>query len=168
MPAWVMRAIIFFWLGLIAIWVLQRLFQSLSGFLVTILISLFFSFALEPAVNFLERSGVRRGLGTLIMFTVALSAIVAFGWIVGRVLAEQTTEFVQVAPDTIDNAEAWLQRNLDESVDLTQVRDRFLSDDGLGQQLTGLADNVVGLGATVVGLVFDIFTVALFLSLIHI
>lgn len=162
MPSWVVRAIIFFWLGLVAIWVLQRLFESLSGFLVTILISFFFSFALEPAVNFLERAGVRRGVGTLLMFLLALIAIVAFGWIVGRVLAEQTTEFVRDAPSIIDNAEGWLQRNLDESVDLDQVRDRFLSDDGLGQQLTGLANNVVDLGATVVGLVFDIFTVALF------
>lgn len=162
MPRWVPRAIGLFWLGLIAIWVLQRLFDSLSGFLVTILISFFFSFALEPAVNWLERRGVRRGFGTLIMFLIAFTAIVAFGWIVGRVLAEQTTEFVRDAPAIIDNAEGWLQRNLDESVDLDQVRDRFLSDDGLGQQLTGLANNVVGLGATVVGLVFDIFTVALF------
>ena len=162
MPSWVIRAIVFFWLGLVGIWVLQRLFESLSGFLVTILISFFFSFALEPAVNFLERAGVRRGIGTFVMFIIALAGIVAFGWIVGRVLAEQTTEFVRDAPAIIDNAEGWLQRNLDESVDLDQVRDRFLSDDGLGQQLTGLANNVVGLGATVVGLVFDIFTVALF------
>ncbi len=162
MPSWVPRAIAFFWLGLIAIWVLQQLFESLSGFLVTILISFFFSFALEPAVNWLERRGVRRGFGTLLMFLIAITAIVSFGWIVGRVLAEQTTEFVSDAPDIIDNAEGWLQRNLDESIDLDQVRDRFLSDDGLGQQLTGLANNVVELGATVVGLVFDIFTVALF------
>lgn len=162
MPGWVPRAVGLFWLGLVAIWVLQQLFTSLSSFLVTILISFFFSFALEPAVNWLERRGVRRGLGTLIMFLLALTAIVAFGWIVGRVLAEQTTEFVRDAPAIIDNAEGWLQRNLDESVDLDQVRDRFLSDDGLGQQLTGLANNVVGLGATVVGLVFDIFSVALF------
>jgi len=126
------------------------------------LISFFFSFALEPAVNWLERRGVRRGFGTLIMFLIAITAIVSFGWVVGRVLAEQTTEFVRDAPQIIDDAEDWLRRNLDESVDLDQVRDRFLSDDGLGQQLTGLANNVVGLGATVVGLVFDIFTVALF------
>jgi predicted PurR-regulated permease PerM len=162
MPSWVPRAIGLFWLGLAAIWVVQQLFESLSGFLVTILISFFFSFALEPAVNWLERIGMRRGLGTLVMFSIALVAIVAFGWIVGRVLAEQTTEFVDDAPALITDLETWLRDNVDDSIDLDQVRDRFLSDDGLGQQLTGLADNVVGLGSTVVGLVFDIFTVALF------
>ncbi|MGI9609858.1 MAG: AI-2E family transporter [Acidimicrobiia bacterium] len=162
MPRWVVRAIGLFWLGLVALWLLQQLFESLSGFLVTILISFFFSFALEPAVNWLERRGVRRGLGTFLMFSAALIGIAAFGWIVGTVLAEQTTQFVNDAPALIDDLEIWLQDNVDESVDLDRVRDRFLSDDGLGEQLTGLADNVVGLGATVVGLVFDIFTIALF------
>lgn len=162
MPRWVVRAIILFWLGLVVLWLLQQLFESLSGFLVTILISFFFSFALEPAVNWLERRGVRRGIGTFLMFSAALIGIVAFGWIVGTVLADQTTQFVDDAPQLIDDLESWLQDNVDETVDLDRVRDRFLSDDGLGEQLTGLADNVVDLGATVVGLVFDIFTIALF------
>ena len=162
MPGWVPRAIALFWLGLVAIWVLQRLFESLSGFLVTILISLFFSFALEPAVNWLERQGFRRGVGTLIMFVLAVAAISLLSFIVGSALAEQTTSFVDDAPTLIDDLEQWLQDNVDGSVELNEVRDQFLNDDGLGTQLTGFADNVVGLGATLVGLVFNIFTVALF------
>lgn len=138
------------------------MFESLSGFLVTILISFFFSFALEPAVNFLENRGVRRGLGTLIMFSAALTLIGGFSFIVGTVLAEQTTNFVDDAPTLIDDLENWLQDNIDDTTDLNSVRDQFLNEDGLGEQLTGLADNVVGIGATVVGLVFQIFTIALF------
>ena len=88
MPRWVPRAIGLFWLGLIGIWVLQRLFESLSGFLITILISLFFSFALEPAVNWLERKGFRRGLGTLIMFAVVSTAVAVLSFVVGSALAE--------------------------------------------------------------------------------
>jgi len=162
MPTWVPRAIVFFWLGLVAIWVLQRLFESLSGFLITLLISLFFSFALEPAVNWLERRGFRRGIGTLIMFIVAIAAIALLSFIVGSALAEQTQSFVEDAPTLIDDLEQWLRDNVDESIELDQAREQFLNDDGLGQQLTGFADNVLGVGATIVGLVFDIFTVALF------
>lgn len=162
MPRWVPRAIGLFWLGLIVIWVLQRLFESLSGFLVTILISLFFSFALEPAVNWLERKGLRRGLGTLIMFSVAVIAVALLSFVVGSALAEQTRSFVDDAPVLIDDLEDWLRRNIDDSIELDQVRDQFLNDDGLGQQLTGFADNAVGFGATIVGLIFDLFTVALF------
>ncbi len=162
MPPWVPRALVLFFGGVVTLWLLLRLFEDLSGFLVTILIAFFFSFALEPAVNWLERLGVRRGAGTLIMFALAITLITIFGWIVGSVLAEQTIDFVDRAPGLIDDAEVWLQENLDESIDLDRVRDQFLSDDGLGEQLTGLANNVVGLGATVVSLVFQLFTVAMF------
>ena len=162
MPSWAPRAIALFWFGVIVLWVLQRLFESLSGFFITLLISFFFSFALEPAVNLLERQGIRRGMGTIIMFLIALVVIAAFGWIVGSVLAEQLTELVDDAPAFIDQAEDWLQRNVDESIALDGARDQLLSDDGLGDQLSSMADNVVSVGATLVGLVFDVFTVALF------
>ena len=162
MPPWVPRAIALFFVGVVVLWVLRGLFADLSGFLVTILISLFFSFALEPAVNFLERKGFRRGVGTLIMFGAALVLIGGFLYVVGTVLAEQTVMFVDDAPELIDDLEGWLRENIDESIELDRVREQFINDDGLGQQLTSYADNVVSAGATVVGLVFQIFTVALF------
>ncbi len=162
MPAWVPRALLLFFGGVIGLWLLLRLFEDLSGFLVTILISFFFSFALEPAVNWLERRGFRRGLGTIIMFVLVAAAFSLLSFIVGSALAEQTTSFVNDAPALIDDLEDWLRRNIDEEIELDQVRDQFLNDDGLGQQLTGFADNVVGVGATIVSLVFNIFTIALF------
>ena len=42
------------------------------------------------------------------------------------------------------------------------MRDQFLDDDGLGERLTSYAANVVGFGATVVGVIFQLFTIALF------
>lgn len=162
MPRWVPRAIGLFWLGLVALWTLEQLFESLSGFLVTVLISLFFSFALEPAVNWLERQGLKRGVGTIVMFVLALIMIAGFGWIVGSVLAEQLEGLVDDAPQLFDEAEAWLQNNVGESITLDGARSQFLSDDGLGEQLTGIADNAVSLGAAVVGVIFDVFTIALF------
>ena len=118
MPAWVPRAIVLFFVGVVTLWVLRELFEDLSGFLITILISFFFSFALEPAVNWLERRGFRRGLGTLIMFVIAVSLIGGFGFIVGSALAEQTTNFVDDAPELIDDLESWLQDNIDDSMSL--------------------------------------------------
>jgi len=162
MPRWVPRAVGLFWLGLVGLWLLQQLFESLSGFLVTLLISLFFSFALEPAVNWLERQGFRRGVGTLIMFVVVVAAAAVLGFVVGSALSEQMRSFVADAPTLIDDIETWLRGNIDESIELDEFRDQFLNDDGLGEQLTGFADNAVGFGATIVGLIFDLFTIALF------
>ena len=45
---------------------------------------------------------------------------------------------------------------------LDRARDQLLSDDGLSDQLSGIADNVVSVGSTLVGVVFDAFTIALF------
>lgn len=162
MPAWVPRAIALLFGGVILLWVLFKLFEDLSGFIVTLLISLFFSFALEPAVNWLEHKNIRRGLATLIMFTVASVMIGGFLFIVGSVLAEQTVMFVEDAPVLIDDLEEWLRDNIDESIELDRARDQFLDEGGLGQQLSGYAGNVVSVGATVVGLIFQIFTIALF------
>lgn len=162
MPRWVPRAIAVFWGGLIALWILDQLFESLRGFLVVLLISFFFSFALEPAVNWLENKGVKRGIGTIFMFFLALLGIAGFGWIVGSVLAEQLTGLVDDAPAFIDQAEVWLQDNIDDSITLDGARNQVLSDDGLGDQLTSMADNAFSVGATLVGVIFDIFTIALF------
>ena len=96
------------------------------------------------------------------MFGAALVLIGGFLYVVGTVLAEQTVMFVDDAPELIDDLEGWLRDNIDESIELDRAREQFINDDGLGQQLTSYADNVVSAGATVVGLVFQIFTVALF------
>ena len=108
MPGWVPRALILFFAGVASLWLLLQLFEDLSGFLVTLLIAFFFSFALEPAVNWLEHRGVRRGIGTLLMFGIAITLLSVFGWIVGSVLAEQTIDFVDRAPGLIDDTELWL------------------------------------------------------------
>lgn len=162
MPPWIPRAIALLFGGVILLWVLFKLFDHLSGFIVTLLVSLFFSFALEPAVNWLERKNISRGFGTLIMFAAAAVLIGGFLYIVGRVLADQTVQFVDDAPILIDDLEEWLRDNVDESIDLDRARDQFLKQGGLGQQLSGYASNVVSAGATIVGVIFQIFTVALF------
>ena len=68
MPTWVPRAIILFWLGFAVLWLARGVLHSLRSFFLIILISLFLSLAIEPAVNALERRGLRRGLGTGAVF----------------------------------------------------------------------------------------------------
>lgn len=96
------------------------------------------------------------------MFLVLFGAITIFGFAIGSVLATQITELVETAPDTIENLEGWLQRNVSEDVDLSDVSDNFVEVGGLGDQLTSVAGNLVGFGSTAVGLLFDLFTLGLF------
>ncbi|MYI35699.1 MAG: AI-2E family transporter, partial [Acidimicrobiaceae bacterium] len=108
MPAWVKRAIVWFWLGGLAVFYLVGVVRALSTLLVVLVVSLFVAFALEPAVNAMERRGVRRGLGTAIMFAAVVVVAGAFFAVVGAALASETTYLIDRAPAYIDDAEDWL------------------------------------------------------------
>ena len=65
-------------------------------------------------------------------------------------------------PALIDDAELWLQDNIDEDIDLTELRDEFVAD-GRAADLAGqFADDVVNLGTALINIIFQAFTVALF------
>ncbi|MEQ9162912.1 MAG: hypothetical protein RLN74_09405, partial [Ilumatobacter fluminis] len=63
-PGWVIRAIILFWLGFLAVAVAGHLWSQLQGLTLLLLISLFLALAIEPGVNRLARRGWRRGSAT--------------------------------------------------------------------------------------------------------
>lgn len=153
---------IWFFLGVIGLFVLRYLFERLSSLLIVLLASLFLAFAIEPAVNALERRGVRRGIGTAAVFLVLLFAVGFFGVSIGTVLASQINDLVNDAPDQIASLEDWLQRNVSDDIDLSQVSDTFVEAGGVGEQLTGLATDIVGFGSSAVGLLFNLFTLGLF------
>jgi predicted PurR-regulated permease PerM len=65
-----------------------------------ILISLFLALALNPAVEWLQRRGIkRRGWATAITYVVALGVIVAIGLTFVPTLVNQVNDFVQKLPD---------------------------------------------------------------------
>jgi predicted PurR-regulated permease PerM len=147
-------------LGVVA--VLWFLFQ-IRSLLYMVFVSLFISIALEPAVQFLDRRGWRRGLATGVVF---LGVLVAGGALVALVVpavVEQLADLVRDLPGYIDRVEAlvddWLAIDL-----LTPAAESEVS--GVGtvvQQLgTGLAGGLLGVGSTVLGAIFQAFTIALF------
>lgn len=162
MPAWVRRALVWFFSGIVVLWVLRSLLASLSSFLILILVSVFLSFAMEPAVNLLEARGIRRGIGTALVFIVLLVASTLFGLLIGQVLATQINELVDQAPTIITDLEAWLQRNVSDDISLESLQSSFLESGGVGEQLTSVAGDLVGFGTTIVNLLFNLFTILLF------
>ena len=78
MPKWVPRATMLFLGGIAllaaAVWILIRI----RSLIIVILVSLFLSFAIEPAVNWLARRGWRRGVATLAMFALILLAVAGY------------------------------------------------------------------------------------------
>lgn len=149
--------------------------SSLRSVLVMLLVSLFVSFAVEPAVQWLGRRGWRRGAATGVVFVGGILALLAgFGSVV-PLLIDQVGDLLRSAPRSIEEINALLARlplvdlQLDPEGDLNQELLR------LGRQLgasggpleaasgniLGAAGSVVGLGATALAVLFQGLTVLL-------
>ncbi|HUF83544.1 MAG TPA: AI-2E family transporter, partial [Acidimicrobiia bacterium] len=63
-PGWIIRAIIVFWLGFLAVGLLKHMWNRLDALMLLLVISLFLALAIEPGVNRLAQRGWRRGRAT--------------------------------------------------------------------------------------------------------
>lgn len=162
MPRWVPRAIALFFVGVAALFTIQWLLERLRGLIVLLLVSLFLSFALEPAVNQLERMGIRRGLGTGLVFLAFFSGLGLFIFAMGTLVADQVTEFVDEAPGYIEDIEVWVEDNFDVEVNTDELVSEFQENGAASEFATRLAGNLVDLGTRVLSLLFQLLTVGLF------
>jgi predicted PurR-regulated permease PerM len=162
MPPWVRRAILFFFgVGLSLIvgwWLLIRL----RGLLVMLLVALFLSFALEPAVNWLAERGWRRGAATLLVMFALLVVSLLFVVAIGSVLVNQVTDFVDEAPRYIDDTQDWINDTFNADVNFDDIRERFTEGGSANEFAADLGGYAVEAGATVVRVLFQMLTIALF------
>jgi len=160
-PAWVTRAVVTLMVGIAALWYLRGVVISLRPLVIMLLVSLFLSFALEPAVNRLERLGLRRGLGTALVFALGIAAIGGFGVQVGALLAEQVTEFSENVPTYLVDIDDFLDDNFGIENATEDLRSRYNSG-ALAGLLGDLADDLARFGSTVANVMFQLFTIGLF------
>lgn len=142
--------------------------RALRSVLVILLVSLFLSFAMEPAVQYLARKGVRRGLATFAVFIAVF--LVGAGLVVAMVpvFIEQVEDLIRSVPRSVDDLNEVLVRlpfvpEITLTENLNEEFQRFGAgfEDGLRRGLLGAAGNVVSLGATALGAIFQLLTVAL-------
>ena len=81
LPSWARRAILSLLGGIAALYYLRGLLEALRPLILVLLVAFFLSFALEPAVNRLERAGLRRGMGTALTMVVLVAGM---GGVPGR------------------------------------------------------------------------------------
>lgn len=160
-PPWVRRAVLSLLGGMAALWYLRGVVSSLRSLFLILLVSLFLSFALEPAVNRLERLGLRRGVGTALVFLLGFGALGGFGILVGTLLAEQVTTFSDNVPGYLEDIDGFLEDTFgipDATADLRANYDSGM----LAQRLGDVADDLARFGTTIVNVLFQLFTVGLF------
>lgn len=160
-PPWVVRSILLFLGGLAGLWYLQGVLESLRSLFIILLVALFLSFAMEPAVNALERLNIRRGLGTALVFLAVLVGLGGFGFAMGSLLAEQVTELSDNLPGYLQSIDEFLEDNLGIENATADVRASWDSG-ALAERLSGFADDLAKFGSTVANVLFQVFTIGLF------
>ena len=161
LPPWARRAILSLLVGVAALYYLRGLLEALRPLILVLLVAFFLSFALEPAVNRLERAGLRRGLGTALVMVALVAALGGFGIQVGSLLAEQVTEFSENVPAYLSDVDEWLEDSFGIENATTDLRADY--DTGaLASWLGDVADDLARFGTTVVNVLFQLFTVGLF------
>ena len=161
-PVWAKRAIVWFWLGGLATFYAVGVVRALRTLIVVLVVSLFVAFALEPAVNFLARKNIRRGFGTAITFLVVTGLAAGFSAVIGTALASETTYLIEKGPSYIDDIEGWLDDTFGIRLEFDTFKEEFVEGGGVQDLASRFADDVLNVGTTVVGLLFQLFTVALF------
>lgn len=147
-------------LGVVAVlWLLLQI----RGLLYMVFVSLFISIALEPAVQYLDRRGWRRGLATGVVFVGMVLAGGALVALVVPALVVEVAALIRNIPGFVEELESlagdWLEIDL-----LTPAAENQVSGvSNLVQRYgSGLAGGIVGFGSTVLGALFQGFTIALF------
>jgi predicted PurR-regulated permease PerM len=135
---------------------------SPGGFLQIILISLFLSFAIEPAVGYLAKRGWRRGVATGLMFLVILVVIAALVALLVPAIVTGTRQLISSLPELVNNLARYL-KPLGIQVNQANIEDQLkkygnLLLSGAGSLLGG----AVQIAAGIVGGVFQALTIALF------
>jgi predicted PurR-regulated permease PerM len=163
LPLWFPKALALTGVGVLVWLALYGFLGQVRQLLIWLLISLFLSFALEPAVNWLARHGWKRGLGTGAVLLVLL--LLGIG-----LVASMVPLVITQIQDLIDKVPGWLRdlnshthtwfgftfstKNLVDNLDKIKKN--------LGSYASDIAKNLLHVVGTVVGLIFQLLTIALF------
>jgi len=155
---WVSRLL----LGAAALYVSFWLLGRLRGLLVILLVALFVALAVEPAVNALARRGWRRGLATALVFALGLIGVVVFVTAIGGLVASQVTALGDAIPGYARQIVGFLNESFHTNLSGGDLAEKLRSSKSVQDFLSGVAATAVGLSTSVVGLIFQVFTMLLF------
>lgn len=163
MPRWLPRGIALFFVGVVSLYVGYWLLLRLRTLLVMVLVSLFLSFALEPAVNWLARRGWRRGPATGVVFLALFLVAASFTAAIGTLVARQVEDFIDEVPEYAEQVEDFVNERFDADLDTDELIDNLTAEDGAVRDFAqSLASNAFDVGTRVLGVLFQIFAIVLF------
>jgi predicted PurR-regulated permease PerM len=163
MPAWVVPAVVVFWIGWLVAGLAKHLWKHIDGLVLLLVVSLFFALAIEPGVNRLARRGWRRGRATgMILLGVVVLALVFVGAI-GTLVGTQVADLLQNSETYITDMVDSINDTFGTELDAQDVIDEFNDPDGAVQRfIDSQADNAVSLSLQALSGLLAAFSVMLF------
>ncbi|MGB8651387.1 MAG: AI-2E family transporter [Mycobacteriales bacterium] len=144
-------------LGVLTAYTLVTALVVVKSVIILLVISAFLAVGLNPAVEFFERRGIRRGRAVGIVLVIVLLAFTGFLFAIVPPILDQSTQFVNEAPTYLQD----LRKNptvadLDRRYHLIKQAEDFLkSPDRFATAFGG----VLGVGKVVFGAIFSALTV---------
>jgi len=157
-PRWLPRAALTIAVTFLAVGLIWGMIAQLKDLFIIVLSALFVAFAIEPGVNWLATRGWKRGLGTGAIYLVALVVFIVFIASIGGLVVDQVAALANALPSVVSSLSDFLHQHF--NVNLTQQLQKLQNN--LGSIGSTVASNALGIGATIVGSVFNLLTVALF------
>jgi predicted PurR-regulated permease PerM len=163
MPEWIPRLLVYVLLTAGAGIAIYNSIRALRGLITILLVALFVSFALEPAVNWLASHGWRRGVATFtILAGLAVLSIAFVASFIPLFLA-QLRSLVDALPGWLSQLNVYTQRWFGIDVSTANIQERLRTfDASLASYARNVAGNVFGIVTGVLSLVFELLTIGLF------
>ncbi|MCZ3385400.1 MAG: AI-2E family transporter [Actinomycetia bacterium] len=143
--------------------VFEWLFFGVRHLLFLLLLAWLFAIAMEPAVSWMARRGMKRGAGTGIVMVSLFLAIVAFSAVFGAIFIDQVVNLVQALPNNLEILINWVNRTFSTNLDAQQLIDGLeITQDRVTDWASTIGLGLFGIFTSLVGVIFDLFTVLLF------
>ncbi|HJU51733.1 MAG TPA: AI-2E family transporter [Acidimicrobiia bacterium] len=161
-PEWLPRGVAITLAVVLAAIVILWILYQLRSILYILFLSVFVAIALEPAVQSLVKRGWKRRTATLVVFLLSLILFAGFIGSLVPVLVTQASNLIERVPEYLASLSNFTERfGID--LDTPDLGEGFQDLGSLIEEYgSQVAGGVLAVGNTVVGLIFQLATVALF------
>lgn len=157
-PKWVPYSIALFFIFQLVFNFVEDAISSLHSFFIIIIVSMFLSFAIEPAVNILCRRGMKRGYATGLVFLFLTLLLGLFFFAIVSLVVEEVSKLANNPQDITEKVTSFINQHFNTHIN-TDSLNKAVKD---SKFLESFASDAFSIGTSAVGVIFQLFTIALF------
>ncbi len=144
-------------LGVLLAWFLFQAVVGIGSVLLLVVVALFLAAGLNPAVEFIERRGVRRSLAVTAVIIAALGAVALFVLAIVPVITDQVAALTNNVPGWLDELQG--NEKVQDLDDEFQIIDKIKDYVANGDFVSGLFGGALGFGLKILYALFNAFIV---------